>query len=74
MDTRNSGLRLSRLRYPRATLWAMLLLVLVFLGFGLVAGAHVPATEPAVTVFEELGAGVSALPAILLPGNWCTAS
>ena len=47
MNTRNSGFRLSRISYPRATLWAMILLMVVFLGFGLVAQAYVPAAGAA---------------------------
>lgn len=37
MNTQN--IRLSRVSHPRASLWAMLLLVVVFLGFGVVAEA-----------------------------------
>lgn len=37
MSTQN--IRLSRVSHPRASLWAMLLLVVVFLGFGVVAEA-----------------------------------
>ncbi len=39
MATNDNALRLSRLSYPRATFRAMLLVALVFLGFGLVAQA-----------------------------------
>ena len=69
VDTRNLGFRLSRISYPRATLWAMILLALVFLCFGLVAQAYVPATEPAPAVLDGFDAGVSALSAILIPGT-----
>ena len=39
VNTRNPSLRLSRISNPRATLWAMVLLALVFLCFGMVAQA-----------------------------------
>ena len=41
MTTNDNALRLSRLSYPRATFRAMLLVALVFSGFGLVAQASV---------------------------------
>ena len=41
MITDHNAFRLSRLSYPRATFRAMLLVALVFLGFGLVAQASV---------------------------------
>jgi len=41
----NNSFRLSRISHPRATLWAMVLLALVFLFFGLAAQAYVPAIE-----------------------------
>jgi len=34
----SNNIRLSRISHPRATLWAMALLVVVFLGFGVWAG------------------------------------
>lgn len=40
MTTHN--IRLSRITHPRATMWAALLLVIVFLGFGMVAEACQP--------------------------------
>ena len=39
------NIRLSRISYPRATWWAMLLLVAVFLVFGLWAEAALPAAQ-----------------------------
>ncbi len=41
--------RISRIAHPRATVWAIVLLVVVFLGFGVWAQAHVmdaPAFTP----------------------------
>ena len=38
-DMTATNIRLSRIRYPRANLWATTLLVVVFLGFGLWAQA-----------------------------------
>ena len=67
--TRNSTFRLSRISNPRATLWAMILLALVFLCFGLVAQAYVPEIDPTGVAPEGLGAAVPALPLILIPGN-----
>ena len=67
--TRNSSFRLSRISNPRATLWAMILLALVFLCFGLVAEAYVPEIDTARDASEGFGAAVSALPSILVPGN-----
>ena len=69
VHTRNSSFRLSRISYPRATLWAMIMLALVFLCFGLVAQAHVPETVPAGGAFEGFDPAVSALLSILIPGN-----
>ena len=71
MNTRTSSFRLSRISYPRATLWAMILLALVFLGFGLLAEAYVPAVEPADTGPPGFEAGqiAFALPATPIPGN-----
>ena len=40
MENRSDSLRLSRITHPRATLWAMILLALVFLSFGLFAQAR----------------------------------
>ena len=40
MGTQN--LRISRIAYPRGTLAAMVLLVVFFLGFGVVAEAYMP--------------------------------
>lgn len=47
-----SEIRMSRLRYPRATLFAMILLAVVFLLFGWVASAFEPSYTPAPTTFE----------------------
>ncbi len=52
----NSGFRLSRISHPRASLWAMILLLVVFLGFGLAAQAYVPAIEPVAFEFTGLTA------------------
>jgi len=38
-DMTATNIRLSRIRYPRANLWATTLLVVVFMGFGLWAQA-----------------------------------
>ena len=35
----SNNIRLSRISHPRATVWAMTLLILVFVGFGLFAEA-----------------------------------
>ena len=35
----SQNIRLSRVSHPRGSIWAMLLLVVVFLGFGVVAEA-----------------------------------
>lgn len=69
VNTRNSSFRLSRISNPRATFWAMILLALVFLCFGLVAQAYVPEIHPAGAAFEGFGAGVSSLPSIPICGN-----
>lgn len=42
MNIGKDDFRLSRVSHPRATFWAILLLTLVFLGFGLAAEAFVP--------------------------------
>ena len=42
---RTQDFRLSRIAYPRASLWAMALLVIVFLVFGAWAQAYVPAAD-----------------------------
>ena len=68
MNTRNSGFRLSRISYPRATLWAMILLTVVFLGFGLAAQAYVPAAGPAASGSVAFDIGVVLL-TILPFGN-----
>ncbi len=44
--------RLSRISHPRSNLWAMLLLVVVFLCFGLVAQAYVPSATTISTTTE----------------------
>ena len=71
VNTRNFSFRLSRISHPRATLWAMLLLALVFLCFGLVAEAYVPAGEPVDAGSAGFAAGqpASALLTTLIPGN-----
>ncbi len=53
------NIRLSRISYPRATWWAMLLLVAVFLLFGLWAEASLPAAQTSDTDWQtSLAAGV----------------
>ena len=47
-----SEIRMSRLRHPRASLFAMLLLAGVFLLFGMVASAYEPSYSPAPNTFE----------------------
>lgn len=51
--------RISRVSHPRATIWAAILLVVVFLGFGVWAEAHVedvPGADTAITTaFLEAG-------------------
>ncbi|MCR9261106.1 MAG: hypothetical protein NXH95_15385 [Pseudomonadaceae bacterium] len=37
-----NNIRLSRISHPRATFWAMALLIIVFLGFGIWAEASLP--------------------------------
>jgi len=37
-----NNIRLSRISHPRATFWAMALLVVVFIGFGVWAEAALP--------------------------------
>ncbi|XOV84511.1 MAG: hypothetical protein ACFHXK_05215 [bacterium] len=37
-----NNIRLSRISHPRASIWAIALLILVFLGFGLWAEASLP--------------------------------
>lgn len=53
-----SHIRLSRIGHPRATLWAMALLALVFLALGLWAEAYLPgmgAVDTQINDFETLG-------------------
>lgn len=52
------NIRLSRISYPRATWWAMLLLVAVFLLFGLWAEASLPAAQTNATDWQTSLAGV----------------
>jgi hypothetical protein len=40
-----NNIRLSRISHPRATLWAMALLIIVFLGFGIWAEASLPGLQ-----------------------------
>jgi len=47
-----SEIRMSRLSHPRANLFAMLLLAVVFLLFGLVASAFEPGYSPAPNTLE----------------------
>ena len=48
-----NNIRMSRISHPRATLWAMLLLAVVFLGFGMWAEACLPDNEIAVPTQEQ---------------------
>jgi hypothetical protein len=57
-------MRLSRLRYPRASLLAMILLVVVFLLFGMIASAMEPSYTPAPNTING---------AASLIGNWMLA-
>ncbi len=52
------NIRLSRISYPRATWWAMLLLVAVFLLFGLWAEASLPAAQTSGTDWQTSLASV----------------
>ena len=61
MNTGREDFRLSRISHPRATLWAMILLALVFLGFGLVAEAFVPAAALSASGSLDLQTGESVL-------------
>ena len=47
------NIRLSRISHPRATGWAMVLLVIVFLGFGIWAEATLPATNASAVVIDS---------------------
>ena len=50
-----SNIRLSRIGHPRATWWAVALLVVVFLGLGLWAEAYLPdvgSTAPQISELE----------------------
>ena len=71
MNTGNGDFRLSRISHPRATLWAMILLALVFLGLGLLAGAFAPAAALSGSGSLVLQRGESALAALatLIPGH-----
>ncbi len=51
MSTDN--IRLSRISHPRATGWAMALLVVVFLGFGIWAEATLPSSSVSAVVIER---------------------
>lgn len=37
-----NNIRLSRVSHPRATLWAIALLIIVFVGFGVLAQTSIP--------------------------------
>ena len=45
-----NNIRLSRISHPRATAWAVTLLVIVFLGFGLWAEAAIALNDQAATM------------------------
>ena len=47
------NIRLSRISHPRATGWAMALLVIVFLGFGIWVEATLPATSASAVVIDS---------------------
>ncbi len=49
-----SEIRMSRLRHPRASILAMVLLAVVFLAFGLIASALEPGYSPAPSTAEGL--------------------
>ena len=55
----SNNLRLSRVSHPRATGWAVALLVVVFLAFGLWAEAAIPAAHSAPIVLDGAAGGGS---------------
>ncbi len=46
------NIRLSRIYQPRATVWAMALLTIVFLGFGIWAEATMPAADSSALLLD----------------------
>lgn len=48
----SNNIRLSRIYQPRATLWAMALLTIVFLGFGIWAEATLPALNASAVMLD----------------------
>ena len=71
VDIRGDSFRLSRISHPRATLWAMILLALVFMGFGLIAEAHTTGTATTAPGSVDFKQWKSAWPALtaLIPGR-----
>ena len=49
----STNIRLSRISHPRATGWAMALLVVVFLGFGIWAEATLPAVDTSAVMLDS---------------------
>ena len=56
----STNIRLSRISHPRATVWAMGLLVVVFLGFGIWADAAMPAVNTSAVMLDS----------VMPSGNW----
>ena len=52
-----NNIRLSRVSHPRATLWAVALLVIVFLGFGIWAEVSLPMTQTSAVELNSFAAG-----------------
>lgn len=49
----SNNIRLSRISHPRATLWAMVLLIVVFLGFGVWAEATLPTANTSAILLDS---------------------
>ncbi len=58
ISTMKDNFRLSRISHPRASLWAMALLAVVFVAFGVWAEASVPMLETA----RDHGSNIDLLP------------
>ncbi len=52
-----NNIRLSRVSHPRATLWAVALLIIVFLGFGIWAETSVTMTQTSTVELNSFAAG-----------------
>jgi hypothetical protein len=50
----STNIRLSRISHPRATVWAMALLVVVFLGFGIWAEAAMPTINTSAAMLDSV--------------------